>query len=334
MGVYTYRPGGFPISGGGGLPAGTILWTPPPGKWTRVDAEWTGTYTGGYIGGNAGVGWWTPAPFVGIGTSFASIPNTPGSFDCIAPNSPSGLTQITEYQGKQAALTFTMPSGYPSFTVDSVTLTLTGTLFGSPTPPGPLVRLLPTILGNLYFEEPVDSPLDLQPEAGPVNFPNYPLGPNSYETVWTPDGYVIVPKTGQFGNQRVRGRKKVACLRRKGHVYINIGPSNLPAIMQVSLPGDAQWLKFTPGLANLAAAAGNGNLGIRVYAGQSHFSTGIWTTNYTAPAVAPDWTGNGSYADLFPWDRPLQFLVEITGLAATIPAASLFEFCFDGFDLS
>lgn len=341
MGVYTYGTG--PITPlpteSGGTAAGNGNLIVPFGIWTavaiRVQGHWTGVAP--------------PNPATIVGGAFFNNGSQPCGWSNVATNGGTFDTGfqaqgfVTSYNtkqnvGKNSQYNVTIPgTGTTTGTIDSITVQLTGTIpGGAPGEVGPILRLM-QIAPNLFFETPIYPPLELQPEAGPVGFPGIDWGPGASTDVF--DGFGnLTPAAAKsiFGNDRVRGRKNVACLRRKGGAYINIGGSAtqiVPAVMQVSLPGDAQWLKFTPGLANFAASASNGNVGIRVYAGLSRFALGKWTTGYTPIPVAPDWVGNGSFADLFPWERPLQFFVEITGLTTPIPAASLFEFRFDGFDL-
>jgi hypothetical protein len=330
VGVYTYSVPITPLTSGGGTTSGDLKIPGIPGKWTASTVSGSGVYTGSIH------------PSVGLIFEGFGLPG--GWEDFYTVTAAGGSFSFTNQVSGHAASAYSQALGgfdirfagtaWTSITLQNLSFTLTGTPFGNPIPPGPLVRLLPTILGNLYFEDSPGYPLDQEPEADAPIFDDPTLGPGSFETIWTPDGYITIPKPGTFATDRVRGRKRMACLRLKGGVYINIGPSNLPAIMQVSLPGDSQWLKFTPGLANLGASAGNGNIGVRIYKGTGRFATGVWTTGYTALSQAPDWCGNGSFADLFPWESALTFMVELTGIAATIPASSLFEFRFDGFDLS
>lgn len=331
MGVYAYQ--GFWVAPNlrtepAGTAAGNVAVVVPPGIWTGCQAEWTGSYTGNWVAASQAV--LGSSPF---GSDPATIPNTPKTFDVGPVNAPHALSNVLAHLGKQAIFNFNFPSNvnWGNVTYQNLTLFMTGQPFGSAPVAAPVERLI-QIAPNLFFETPEYPPLDLQPEAGPVSFPDPQFGPGSYTDVFDPFGNLKPGAAGLFGNQKVRGQKRVACLRRKGHVYLNIAQSNLPAIQQINLTGDSQWLKFTPGLANLGASAGNGNLGIRIYAGLHQYPSGIWTVSYSPPAAAPDWCGNGSFADLFPWERPLQFAVELTGLA-NIPASSLFEFCLDGFDL-
>lgn len=330
MGVYTVNVPITPLTSGGGLTSGDEKIPGFPGKWTAATASGAGTYTG------------SVHPSVGLIFEGFGLPG--GWEDFYSVTAAGGNFSFTaQISGHAAGAYQDAPGGFDirfdgiawtSITLNSLSFTLTGTPAPSAAPAVSAIERLIQIAPNLFFETPEYPPLDLQPEAGPVTFPDPQWGPGAYTDVFDPFGNLRPGAAGALaGNQKVRGRQRVACLRRKGHVYLNIGPSNLPAVTQISLPGDAQWLKFTPGLANLGASAGNGNIGIRIYAGQSQFKSGVWTTGYSSIPVAPDWTGNGSFADLFPWERPLQFFVELTGLAATIPASSLFEFCFDGFDL-
>lgn len=267
------------------------------------------------------------------------------------PNTDVGGINYNYFSGPTGTVTkisgpLTLPGGMASTTAgQTLELRIVSAAFdaysnvqfslGNPLIPvsaAPVERLI-QIAPNLFFETPVYPPLDLQPEAGPIEYPDYELGPSYFQNAFYPFG-----RLGPDGSDpknaglRVKTRKKMACLRRKGHIYLAIGPSAVPAATQINLAGTAEWLKFTPGLANLAAAAGNQNLGIRVYKGTSNFPVGKWITGYNPITVFPDWVGNATFADLFPWEGPMTFFIEITSTAA-IPAASSFEFCFDGLDL-
>ena len=202
-----------------------------------------------------------------------------------------------------------------------------------PVPPVKIKQVAP----NLYFETLLPPPLDLQPGPLPVTYPSHPIGPGFTNTEFLPSGSVLlspdlagVPLAAPVSSGR--GGLLMSCMRRKGGVYAFIsGAQVIPAIYCVNLPGDAEYLDFSPGLVNSGGSSGQANYGYRIYRGLNGFAPGAWVTGYKALPQAPDYVGAATLANLIPWQGTMQFCVEIYGIA-NLPAASLADFTVQGLD--